>query len=152
MYQGLLDSSVEDFEKYTDGGSYQVPSISPLKGIEGIADFNSAGEHFSESILVDDDEPQSDFEDEEVTEETVARKEKIIEEYKKELESLQERLIWDLSLAIKRKLCAEKGLLSPESCSISQVLISSIVNSIKTEKPSPKTWVTWITEKFTRAL
>ena len=153
MNKGLLDDESESFEKYTENSYLES---TPLLALHSLDRFNlePASEQSKETIqdISEDDNAGSDDDDMEIpTQESVDQKEKDVAEYRQEINDLKQRFVWDLSLAIKRKLCTEKGMTSAESLRISSIPISSIINSLEEEDPNPKTWISWITQKFTAA-
>ena len=151
MNKGLLEDEIDPYEKYTES---QMIESAPLLQLHSLDRFpieeNNETNHVDFSS--DNDNAGSDDDDMEIpTKESVEEKEKEVEEYRNEIKDLKQRFIWDLSLAIKRKLCAEKGMTSEESIRIASVPITSIISSLDQEDPLPKTWINWITQKLTVA-
>ena len=150
MNKGLLEDENDPYEKYTE--SHMLEST-PLLALHSLDNFQLDQTKESEHIEIsDNDSAGSDDDDMEMpTKESVEEKEKEVEEYRNEIKDMKQRFIWDLSLAIKRKLCTEIGMTSEEAVRIASVPITSIISSLEEEDPKPKTWINWITQKFTVA-
>jgi hypothetical protein len=80
--------------------------------------------------------------------EVIQRKGESTERARTKALALQEKLLWDLSFAVKRCLVEEKGQTTLEGIAFSQVSVQSVVDCAESEDPSPETWSDWIDNKF----
>ena len=64
---------------------------------------------------------------------------------------MQNRFVWDLSLAIKESLVYHKRHIRGAEEKISRVGIDQIVNDLQDNPVSPEEWQEWITQKFLQA-
>jgi hypothetical protein len=60
----------------------------------------------------------------------------------------QDKLLWDLALALKRVLVEENGPMTIEGVAIAQIPIQSILEKAEGEDPQPENWVEWISNIY----
>jgi hypothetical protein len=60
----------------------------------------------------------------------------------------QDKLLWDLSLAFKRCLVAERGATTMAGVQISHISVQSVLDRAEAEDPQPQDWTNWIQDKF----
>lgn len=77
-------------------------------------------------------------------------KEQQIEKLAEDAWAIQEKFLWELSLAIKRQIMAEKGLDSKEAIDVSTVSCQKIIDCASIETPHPNEWESWIHEKYSQ--
>lgn len=81
---------------------------------------------------------------------TVELKEEYLKEYHQNALAVKQKLIWDLSFAIKQYLVEEKGPETEEGVHISQFSVQKMLETAIDEEPDPSTWNSWIENKFTQ--
>jgi hypothetical protein len=62
--------------------------------------------------------------------------------------AIQDKLIWDLSFAMKRCLVEEKWQTTLKGIAIAQLPVQSLLDCAETEDPQPETWHRWIKNKY----
>lgn len=131
--RGLLDSETQQYNAYTDA-TYTPPRLT----------HNDSQDSFYYSQ--DSEEMDEELPDEAM----VASKELELEQLRQLNYDLKRRFIWDLSLAMKRKLCCQHDSGTAIFQTIARVPISKIVEEYEQEQPEIDDWLSWINDKLTR--
>jgi hypothetical protein len=76
--------------------------------------------------------------------EVIQRKQLSLEQRRVTVLEQQDKLLWELALALKRALVQENGPMTMKGVGISQIAIQSILEKAEAEDPRPETWDTWI--------
>jgi ribonuclease I len=60
----------------------------------------------------------------------------------------QDKLLWELALALKRTLVDENGPMTMKGVAISQISVQSVLDKAEREDPQPENWIGWISEIY----
>lgn len=82
------------------------------------------------------------------TPELLDRKQRRIERYRKDVQDLKKRLIWDLSLAFKRNLCVQ-GHFNDNVDDIANISLTDLMRYCDEENPEPSQWISFIINHMT---
>jgi len=96
-----------------------------------------------ESVLYDDSLPSVDE-----LQGDIAEKTQQIEDLKQKINDMNQRFVWDLSLAIKRKIFANPTISIENKMHFSNLSISTILDRAEKENPDPHEWKRWIEKQY----
>ena len=112
---------------------------------------NESDDYRQVNSCSDDEEPDSCSEYEIPEEYTIEEKEEYVRQAKEDIAEMKKRFLWDLSFAMKRKLCVEYSNTEAE-LKIADVSLEEIVNSVINAGAPPCKWLSMITLKFMRVV
>jgi hypothetical protein len=78
----------------------------------------------------------------------ILAKESQNEEKRLDALSVQDRFIWDLSLAVKLCIVEELGPTTMPGVATAQIPIQAVLEAAEAEDPQPSEWTQWIEHKF----
>ncbi|EAX99087.1 hypothetical protein TVAG_457780 [Trichomonas vaginalis G3] len=136
MKQNLLDSDAMQYNVYTD-------NVCTPPRMNHNMDGSDSDYYYSPGTMEDN------YEDEIPDEATIASKEVELEQLRQYNKDMKLRFIWDLSLAMKRKLCSQHDVDTAIFQNISNIQIMDIIDTFELEQPPISAWTAWILEKLT---